>query len=114
VPPPSDEETNVDGAAAHNDRLGVGESSAVNGHGEVTLGQTRERPVNAAEKFVVRSARTDRFANGQRDEFPHAQRRCKRKGGRPVCSDGMEIERHPHANHTTHFLLLRGAACRRG
>jgi hypothetical protein len=26
----------------------------------------------------------------------------------------VKIERHPHANHERHFLLLRGAACRLG
>ena len=39
---------------------------------EVAGGQTGQRAVDAALELVVRRARTDRFTDGQRDEFAHA------------------------------------------
>jgi hypothetical protein len=114
VPPPSDEEANVGGPATHDDRIGIRESPAIDIDRKITFGQTAERSPNAAQKLIVRRARTDRFTNCKRDELANAQRRRERKGSRAVYGHGVEIERYPHANHRSHFLLLRGAACRWG
>lgn len=71
---------------------------------EIARGQSRKRPVHASLKFVVRCAHADRFANGERDEFAHAERGGQRKGRRAARGDCMEIERNPHANHNDFFL----------
>lgn len=58
------EEAHVRAAFANDDGVGVGEGSPVNVDDEIPFGQAGERSVHAAQKFIVRRARSDRFPNG--------------------------------------------------
>ena len=62
-----DEEANVDATRTHHHVFGIDEVSSVDIDGEVTGGQTRERPMDAALELIVRSTRADRFAHGEHE-----------------------------------------------
>lgn len=103
----AEEESDVRGAFADDDRFGVGERSSVNVDNEIAGSQARERPMNAARELIVRRARADRFADSKCQEIAYAQRRRERKGTRAADYDGVEVERNLHADHLyTNFCCI--------
>lgn len=75
-------EANVGGAFTYDDRLGIREDPPVDVDDEVAAGKTRERAVDASRKLIVRRPRAERFANGEPEKIPDAQRSCEREGAR--------------------------------
>ena len=90
---------NIGRAFADDDRLGIGETAAVDVDDEIACGEARQRALDAAREFIVRCTRAERFANGEDQQIADAQRRCEREGARAAGSDGMEVERDLHADH---------------
>ena len=60
-----EEEANIGRPFADDDRVGVGETTAVDVDDEVPGCEPGERTVNAARELVVRRPRSDRFADGK-------------------------------------------------
>jgi hypothetical protein len=109
-----DEEAYGDAAFAHHDGVGIREMPSVDINGEIACCKTGQRAVDAALKLVDRRARTDCFAHGEYQQFPNAQWCREGERRRAVGSDGVEIERHPDANHTTSFCATSRSRLPRG
>lgn len=108
-------EANLRDGIADDDGLGVSDASPVDMDGVPAAGEAVERRTEAALEGLAWGARADRFADGQRDHVPHAQRRAAGKDCRPRACDGVKIEGHPDAYHDPRVLgEFRGAACCRG
>ncbi len=108
-------EANLRDGIADDDGLGVSDASPVDMDGVSAAGEAVERRTEAALEGLAWGARADRFADGQRDHMPHAQRRAAGKDCRPRACDGVKIEGHPDAYHDPRVLgEFRGAACCRG
>ena len=92
-------EANVCRAFAHHDRVRIGEAAPVDVDDEVARFESCERAVHAAQELIVWRPRPQRFAHGKLQQIADPKRRCKRERTRAADSDGMEVERNPHADH---------------